>query len=65
MDGSGNEWFDMRGRDMLQTGSPLHWPIPADVLETLGFPLPYYTYGGASAPATGNGAPEGDYSLYS
>ena len=61
LDGSGNEWFDMRGRDMLQAGSPLHWPIPADVLETLGFPLPYYTYGGASAPATGNGAPEGDY----
>jgi hypothetical protein len=61
LDASGSEWFEMRGKDMLQKGSPLHWPIPADVLETLGFPLPYYTYGGETAPATGNGSPDGDY----
>mgnify|MGYP003344771405 CR=1 FL=1 len=61
LDASGSEWFEMRGKDMLQKGSPLHWPIPADVLETLGFPLPYYTYGGESAPATGNGSPDGEY----
>jgi hypothetical protein len=55
--GVGNEWFEMRGRDALQKGSPLHWPIPANILETLGVPLPFYTYGGESAPV-GNGGPE-------
>ena len=54
LDGVGNEWFDMRGRDMLQAGSPLHWPIPAEILETLGVTIPFYTYGGSSEPV-GNG----------
>jgi hypothetical protein len=54
LDGVGNEWFDMRGRDMLQAGSPLHWPIPAEILETLGITIPFYTYGGSSEPV-GNG----------
>jgi hypothetical protein len=35
---------DMRRRDMLQFGTPLHLPIPGKELQTL--QLPYYTYGG-------------------
>lgn len=61
LDAPGAEWFDMRGMDMLQAGSPLHFPIPADILESLGCQQPFYTYGGSSAPPTGNCAPEGDY----
>lgn len=61
LDAPGAEWFDMRGMDMLQAGSPLHFPIPADILESLGCQQPFYTYGGSSAPATGNCAPEGNY----
>jgi hypothetical protein len=60
LDGVGNEWFDMRGRDMLQKGSPLHWPIPAEILETLGVTIPFYTYGGASEPV-GNGGEGTDW----
>jgi hypothetical protein len=61
LDAPGAEWFDMRGMDLLQQGSPLHFPIPANILETLGCSQPFYTYGGASAPPTGNCAPSGDY----
>lgn len=61
LDAPGSEWFDMRGMDMLQAGSPLHFPIPADILESLGCQQPFYTYGGSSAPPTGNCAPDGDY----
>ncbi len=35
---------DMRRRDMLQYGTPLHFPIPEKELLTLN--IPYYTYGG-------------------
>ncbi len=42
--GVGLPFFDMRRRDMLQKGTPLHFPIPASDLEILG--LPVYTFGG-------------------
>jgi len=42
--GMGIEFFDMRRRDMLQDGSLLHFPIPAQQLEILQEPL--YTFGG-------------------
>ncbi len=35
---------DMRRRDMLQQGSPLHYPVPGKELETLG--MEEYTFGG-------------------
>jgi hypothetical protein len=35
---------DMRRRDMLQKGTPLHFPIPGNELQTL--KLDYYTFGG-------------------
>jgi hypothetical protein len=35
---------DMRRRDMLQQGSPLHYPVPGAELETLG--IENYTFGG-------------------
>lgn len=37
-------FYDMRRRDMLQTGTFLHYPVPGKELETLG--LPIYTFGG-------------------
>lgn len=40
----GLTYWDMRGRDMLQAGTPLHFPIPGSALESI--PEPYYTYGG-------------------
>ena len=42
--GVGISFFDMRRRDMLQKGTPLHFPIPASDLTLLGLPL--YTFGG-------------------
>ncbi len=45
---SHNGWMihfgDMRRRDMLQQGTPLHYPVPGRELETLG--LEIYTFGG-------------------
>ena len=42
--GMGISFFDMRRRDLLQKGTPLHFPIPASELQVVGLPL--YTYGG-------------------
>lgn len=53
--GKGNEWMDMRGMDMLQAGSPLHFPLPAKILETLGYELPFYTFGGVGGPGASTG----------
>jgi len=36
----------MRKNDLLQAGTPLHWPVPAKTLETLAETLPFYTFGG-------------------
>jgi len=42
--GPGIPFFDMRRNDLLQSGTPLHFPIPAQQLEIL--QLPFYTFGG-------------------
>ena len=42
--GMGVPFFDMRRRDMLQTGSLLHFPVPGGDLNILG--IDYYTFGG-------------------
>ncbi len=34
----GTGYFDMRRRDMLQAGTPLHFPVPAAELEIIGYP---------------------------
>jgi starch-binding outer membrane protein, SusD/RagB family len=47
---------DMRRRDMLQQGTPLHYPVPGKELETLEMPI--YTFGGynnADGVNTSNG----------
>jgi hypothetical protein len=44
--GVGLEFFDMRRRDMLQTGTLLHFPIPGQQLEVL--QIPQYSFGGVS-----------------
>ena len=41
----GLSFFDMRGRDLLQPGTLLHFPIPGAALESI--PEDYYTYGGS------------------
>ena len=49
-------FYDMRRRDMLQTGTFLHYPVPGKELETLG--LEIYTFGGvddADGVNTSNG----------
>lgn len=40
----GLEHYDMRRKDALQIGTPLHMPVPADELTTIGEPI--YSYGG-------------------
>jgi len=42
--GMGIEFFDMRRHGLLQDGSLLHFPIPAQQLEII--EEPFYTYGG-------------------
>ena len=44
MTGMGTAFFDMRRRDMLQKGTPLHFPIPAKELNVMVEPI--YTFGG-------------------
>ena len=51
MTGLGIPFFDMRRRDMLQTGTILHFPIPGSELEALNFP--YYTIEDAADRSTG------------
>ena len=45
----GLAFFDMRGRDMLQAGTPLHFPVPGEVLLSGGFDI--YTFGGTTGVA--------------
>ena len=42
--GKGIQLYFMRRHDLLQKGTPLHYPVPAQELELLG--LSVYTYGG-------------------
>src|SRR5690606_38705256 len=43
--GMGLGFFEMRGTDNLQAGTPLHFPVPGSALNAAG--LPNYTFGGA------------------
>lgn len=52
--GMGLGYFEMRGMDLLQEGTPLHFPIPGAALDAAG--LPQYTFGGTT------GTPGEDYS---
>lgn len=45
MGGFGNHWFMMRRHDLLQEGTPLHYPVPAGELEITGSEV--YSFGGA------------------
>ncbi len=45
--GTGVAFFDLRRRNAMQEGTPLHLPVPADELTTVGEPI--YTFGGESA----------------
>lgn len=44
--GMGLQFFAMRKLNLLQKGTPLHFPLPGKTLETFGAPKPYYTFGG-------------------
>lgn len=46
--GFGLQFFEMRKRDLLQKGTPLHFPIPAKTQETMGLKTPFYTFGTTS-----------------
>lgn len=46
--GMGVQFFEMRKKDLLQKGTPLHWPLPGQTLETFGEKAPFYTFGGVS-----------------
>jgi len=56
--GMGIEFFDMRRNGLLQDGSLLHFPIPAQQLEVILEPL--YTFGGVSPQF---GVPNEDVSI--
>ena len=47
--GMGLAFFEMRGRDDLQAGTPLHFPVPGEVLLSGGFDI--YTFGGSTGTA--------------
>ena len=54
--GLGLPFYDLRRRGQLQAGTPLHLPVPATELQTLGESL--YTFGGvgsAGQPGTASG----------
>lgn len=54
--GIGLQYFDMRRHGKLQTGTPLHMPVPAPELQTVQVDL--YTFGGSSKagePGTASG----------
>lgn len=50
---------DMRRRDLLQQGTPLHYPVPGRELETL--QLPIYTFGGFNNADGVNTSDGGDW----
>lgn len=52
--GLGLGYYEMRGTDNLQAGTPLHFPVPGAALDAAG--LPGYTFGGST------GTPGEDYS---
>lgn len=46
--GMGLAFFEMRKKNLLQKGTPLHWPLPAKTLEIFALPLPFYSFGGGA-----------------
>lgn len=60
--GPGIQFFQMRKEDLLQAGTPLHFPIPEAQLLIMG--MDYYTFGGTEGTEEGTaGAPGIDYSI--
>lgn len=53
--GMGLGYYEMRGKDLLEPGTLLHFPIPGAALDAAG--IPYYTFGGTT------GTPGEDYSV--
>lgn len=49
----GTHWFFMRRHDLLQKGTPLHYPVPATELELIS--VDFYTFGGDSSEGTATG----------
>ncbi|MFD1094120.1 RagB/SusD family nutrient uptake outer membrane protein [Salegentibacter chungangensis] len=47
--GMGLGFFEMRGHDLLQEGTPKHFPVPGAALDAAG--LPIYTFGGGEGTA--------------
>lgn len=47
--GMGLPFFEMRGKDLLQSGTFLHFPIPGAAINAAG--LEYYTFGGTTGVA--------------
>jgi len=45
LSGMGLSFFEMRKKNLLQKGTPLHWPLPGKALETFGLTT-FYTFGG-------------------
>lgn len=43
--GMGLQFFEMRKLNLLQKGTPLHFPIPAKTQQTMGLTVPFYTFG--------------------
>ena len=48
---AGLSFFEMRGKDLLQKGTLLHFPIPGAALISINPPVDNYTYGGTSGKA--------------
>lgn len=57
--GMGLQFYEMRKRNFLQKGTPLHFPLPAKTLETFGEKLPFYTFGGPGGADGINGSNTG------
>jgi hypothetical protein len=59
--GVGIQFFQMRKEDLLQPGTPLHYPVPGSQLQIMG--MEYYTLGGTEGTEEGAaGIPGIDYS---
>jgi hypothetical protein len=60
--GVGIQFFQMRKENLLQPGTPLHYPIPETQLDIM--LMDYYTFGGTEGrPGEPEGAPGIDYSV--
>ena len=57
--GTGLQFFEMRKRNLLQKGTPLHFPLPAKILETFGESQPFSTFGGPNGQDGINGSNTG------